>query len=202
VDRLELGVNERRLHDGRQPVVVDRVAQITQQIRHCLRRGRDELGAARIVAVPADPILAGPDPACDAVRMELPPHEPPVDGENFSEPEALDRKRIIVRSGHWSLEHGEGDDNAIDVLRRDGVQPGYRCLNYFAGYEDEQHVPQCGDVRTRHRPPSARVGNVPPKVFGPIGRYCRERSLAQERRRRSRPASSRLIATQREVNSS
>ena len=61
MNRLELRVHERRLYDRGEAVVVDGLAEIIEQRAYLLRRGRHEVGAARIVVVAADPVLPRPD---------------------------------------------------------------------------------------------------------------------------------------------
>src|SRR5215204_3522253 len=88
VNRLELRVHERRLHDGWKAFVVDDVTKVIEQRAHVLEGRRYELGAARVVVVSADPVLPRANPPGDgSVLGAL--HEALVDGDDVTNAEAF-----------------------------------------------------------------------------------------------------------------
>jgi hypothetical protein len=90
VNRLELCMRQRRLHEGRQQIGVERLTQITQQWRHELGRRWYEVRATRGIVVAADPVLRITKASRDVlVRRTL--EKAAVDGTNpiFVEVRAL-----------------------------------------------------------------------------------------------------------------
>lgn len=71
VHRLELGVNQGRLHDRRQVVTVEERAQVLQQSGHPIRRWWHERGRAGVEAVSANPVLFGPDLPAQIVPLAV-----------------------------------------------------------------------------------------------------------------------------------
>ena len=57
VDGLELGVGDGGLDQRWEMVAVAELAQVGEELRHVLGRRRDEVGAAGVVVVAADPVL-------------------------------------------------------------------------------------------------------------------------------------------------
>ncbi len=86
VDRLELCVGDRRLDDGREVAAVHERDQIVHEVLHVLWRGRNEVGAAGVVGVPADPVLVLAEPAGDLWRGRR-EHQVAVDLEDVPKPE-------------------------------------------------------------------------------------------------------------------
>ena len=82
MDGLELRMDERRLNDRWQLVVVDRPAEIRKQARNFVWRRWDEVGAAWVVIVASDPVLNGPHLACDG-SVDIPRHQGSMDGIEF-----------------------------------------------------------------------------------------------------------------------
>ena len=56
--------------------------QVGEELRHVLGRRRDEVGAAGVVVVPADPVLHGSQLPRD-LRIGRPLHQLPMDGEDL-----------------------------------------------------------------------------------------------------------------------
>lgn len=50
-------MHEGRLHEWREPVVVDGHTEVREEPRHLLGRGRYKVGPTRVVVVPPDPVL-------------------------------------------------------------------------------------------------------------------------------------------------
>ena len=88
VDRLELRMDERRLHQRREQIVVHRAAKIFEQAVHLARRRRYEVGSAWIVVVAADPVLLRADTPGE-VPVGSMVHQPGVDGDDLFDAEAL-----------------------------------------------------------------------------------------------------------------
>ena len=88
VDGLELRVGDRGLDDGREVRPVHERDQVVHEALHVLGRGRDEVGAAGVVGVPANPVLALAELAGD-LRRGRREHEVAVDLEDVLEPERL-----------------------------------------------------------------------------------------------------------------
>ena len=59
--RHNVGVHQGRLHERREPVVVDRLTEVHEQPRHLLGRRRHKVGPARVVVVPSNPVLLRPN---------------------------------------------------------------------------------------------------------------------------------------------
>ncbi len=90
---------QRCTSSARQPVIVDCVTEILEQSRNLFRGWRNECGPARIVVVPADPVLLRPKPPGNlAVRRAL--HESLVNLENVALLEFLDGRCVLDRQNH------------------------------------------------------------------------------------------------------
>jgi hypothetical protein len=59
MNRLELCVSDRCLHDSGEIVTVHECREVAKQLRNLLRGWRDELGIERAVQPAADPVLLG-----------------------------------------------------------------------------------------------------------------------------------------------
>jgi hypothetical protein len=58
-------MGDRRLDEWREAVIAAESTEVTEQAVDLLRRWRDIVGAARVVVVPADPILFSANPPSD-----------------------------------------------------------------------------------------------------------------------------------------
>lgn len=81
VDGLELGVGDGGLGERRQHFAGREPAQVVQEPIHLLRRWRHEVSFARVVVVPADPVLFGSDLPADLGGGRA-GHHGPVDVED------------------------------------------------------------------------------------------------------------------------
>ena len=90
VDRLELGVSDRRLHEGRMVIAVDVVEEVVEQGVDSVRWRWDEGCGARVVAAAADPVLHCADHTAD-VRHRRSFHQGPVDTEQVVESDGVGR---------------------------------------------------------------------------------------------------------------
>jgi hypothetical protein len=99
MDRFELCVDQGRLYDGRQPIVVDRIAQIGEQSGDIGRGRGDESSAARVVVVAADPVLVGANTASD-LTIDRPFGQTTVNGNDVGDAESLGACRMQDRQFH------------------------------------------------------------------------------------------------------
>jgi hypothetical protein len=114
VNRLDLGVEDRDLHERRQGLLVDRRTQVDEEPVDVLGRWWHEGGAAGVVVVPPDPVLDGADLPGDR-RVRRHPHQRLVDGHDALGIEAGHRCRFRRQRVH-------GVDVAED-LRSGGPRP-------------------------------------------------------------------------------
>jgi len=124
---FELGVDERCLDERSEAVIVDRVAEISEQAINVLRRWRHEVGAAGVVVVAADPVLLRPNAAGDPVVFRS-FNQAPVDGGNFASPKGLNSRSLIDGQTHRVNIGQDFDSRAARV--RTGIELGFRACQF------------------------------------------------------------------------
>jgi len=150
VDRLELRMGDRRLHECGMVVAVDVLEEVVQQGVEGLRWGWDEGCRAGVVAAAADPVLHCADDSAD-LRYRGSFHQDPVDVEEVVECNRA-RRRAQLDCGLHRSDVGEDLDGDLiggvaalgehDLGIEQSARPGLQALDLRGGDRlGAQHEP-------------------------------------------------------------